>query len=215
MWVALGSGTLAGLLWFGVQYFAVIPLIETAETYEAAAHGAAHEHDEEDWRPENGWQRNSFTALATVLTGIALAAILFGLVSLAGRRIDAKNGAVWGLVAFACFSLAPALGLPPQPPGVAVADLFDRQLWWAATVVATALGVYLMTARSRSWLWKIGGLVCLILPHAIGAPPATGQTVVPVQLVRQFAVASLAASAVFWLALGVIGGLLYDRSAVA
>ena len=213
--VVVASGTLAGLLWFGAQYFAVIPLIETAETYEAgahdAAHGASHQHDEEGWRPADGWQRNAFTALATVLTGIGFSAILFGMLSLAGRRIDAKRGALWGLAAFACFSLAPSLGLPPQPPGVAVADVFDRQLWWAGTVVATAVGLYLITARSRSWLLKLGGIVCLVLPHAVGAPVAAGETIVPAQLVRQFMIASLAATGMFWLALGVIGGLIEDR----
>ena len=35
--VAVASGALAGLLWFAAQYFAVIPLIQTAEQYEAAA----------------------------------------------------------------------------------------------------------------------------------------------------------------------------------
>jgi predicted cobalt transporter CbtA len=123
MLVALASGTLAGLVWFGAQYFAVIPLIQTAETYEAAAHDGAHQHGEEGGRAESRWRRNSFTAVATVLTGVAFAAILFGLVSFAGRRIDAKIGALWGLAAFACFSLAPALGLPPQPPGVSLSRI--------------------------------------------------------------------------------------------
>jgi predicted cobalt transporter CbtA len=71
--------------------------------------------------------------------------------------------------------------------------------------------MFLIAAQSRSWLMKIGGVVCIALPHAIGAPAAIGDTVVPVQLVRQFMIASLAANAVFWLTLGVIGGLIYDR----
>jgi predicted cobalt transporter CbtA len=51
----------------------------------------------------------------------------------------------------------------------------------------------------------------LVLPHAVGAPVASGETIVPAQLVRQFMIASLAATGLFWLALGVIGGLIEDR----
>jgi cobalt transporter subunit CbtA len=207
--VAVASGTLAGLLWFGAQYFAVVPLIQTAEKFEAAHE--EHSHHEEEWKPAEGWQRNGLTALATVLTGIGFSAVLFGLLYLTGRRIDARTGALWGLAGFVCFSLAPALGLPPGPPGVAVADLFDRQLWWAATVASTAMGLYLIAARP-GWLLKLSGIVCLVLPHAVGSPAASGETMVPAQLVRQFMIASLAAAALFWLALGVIGGIIDGRS---
>jgi cobalt transporter subunit CbtA len=207
--VAVASGTLAGLLWFGAQYFAVVPLIQAAEKFEAARE--AHSPHEEQWKPLEGWQRNGFTALATVLTGIGFSAVLFGVLYLTGWRIDARTGLLWGLAGFVCFSLAPALGLPPEPPGVAAADLFDRQLWWAATVAATAMGLYLIAMRP-GWLLKLSGVVCLALPHAVGAPAASGETLVPAQLMRQFMVASLAAAALFWLALGVIGGIFDSRS---
>ena len=38
MLVALSSGAIAGLLLFAVQHFTVVPLIESAEGYETAAH---------------------------------------------------------------------------------------------------------------------------------------------------------------------------------
>ena len=215
MLVTLAAGTLAGLAWFGVQYVAVVPLIETAETYEAAAQGAtaggSHEHDEEGWRPANGWQRTSFTALATVLTGIGFAAILFAWVTLTGRPIDGRRGVLWGLAGFTCFSLAPALGLPPQPPGVAAADLSGRQLWWVASVICAAIGLSLIAGRSRSWLHRIGGVACMSLPHVVGAPVASGENVVPDHLIREFTIASLASTGVFWLALGMLGGFMYNR----
>ena len=214
MLVALASGTLAGLLLFTVQHFTVVPLIESAEAYETAAHAstAADAHDHESWQPADGWQRTSFTALATVLTSIGFAAILFGILSLTGRTVDARRGALWGLAAFACFGLAPALGLPPQPPGVAVADLYARQLWWAGTALATAIGLWLLAGRGRSWPLRIGGVVCLSLPHLIGAPIATGLNAIPAQLIRQFTIASLATTGMFWLLLGTIGGYISSRS---
>jgi predicted cobalt transporter CbtA len=89
-----------------------------------------------------------FAALATVLTGIGFADLLFGVVFLAGKTLDAKSGLLWGLAAFTCVGLASAIGLPPQPPRVAVADLYARQIWWVGTVVATALGLLLLIGKA-------------------------------------------------------------------
>ena len=199
--LAFIAGTTSGLVWFGLQYLTVIPLIETAERYETAA-----SHHDEDHSTLMG--RNSLTAIATVLTAIGFAAALFGVVSLTGRRLDVKRGAVWGLAAFACIGVAPALGLPPQPPGTAVADLASRQVWWLGTVILTALGLYWIAVSARRPWWISAGVVCLLLPHVIGAPVATGESVVPAFLVRQFEIASLASTGVFWLTLGMVGGFL-------
>ncbi len=214
MVAVFGSGALAGLVLFALQYFTVVPLIQAAETYEAAgneAHsGAVHEN--EGWQPAEGWERTSLTALTTVLTGIGFAAVLLGVMALAGETINTRHGALWGLAAFACFSLAPALGLPPQPPGVAVADLHQRQLWWAGTVIATAVGMWLIAGKRRSWFLRICGVGCLLLPHLIGAPVATGENSVPAQLVRRFTIASVATSGIFWLLAGTLGGFIYSRN---
>lgn len=214
MLVVFAAGSLAGLALFAVQYFTVVPLIHAAESYEGAAH-LTHSNapsEEEGWRPAEGWKRTSLTAITTVLTGIAFAAILFGLMALGGKIIDTQSGALWGLAAFSCFTLAPALGLPPQPPGVAVADLYQRQLWWAGTVIATAVGVWLITGQKRTWLLRSSGAVCLFLPHLIGAPAASGLSSVPAELVRRFTIASVATSCIFWLLVGTLGGLIYSRN---
>jgi cobalt transporter subunit CbtA len=212
MLVALASGALAGLALFAVQRFTVIPLIDAAETYEAGHQSAAGvDHDEEGWQPANGWQRTSLTALTTVLSGIGFAAMLFGSLSLSGSRINTRRGALWGLAAFACFGLAPALGLPPQPPGVTVASLYQRQIWWVGTAAATAVGLWLLASKGRTWLLRIGGVVCLSLPHVIGAPAATGQNAVPTELIHRFTIASLATTCMFWVLLGTLGGFISSR----
>ena len=214
MVVVLSSGALAGFALFVVQHFTVVPLIEAAEVYENAAHestsGAAHEH--EDRRAADGGKRSTLTALATILSGIGLAAILFGFAALTGRALDARRGTLWGLTAFACFSLAPAIGMPPQPPAAAEADLYERQLWWFGTAVATAVGLWLLAGHGRRWFVRVGGVVCLFLPHWIGAPATIGQNVVPAQLISQFAITSLATTGMFWLLVGAIGGFLYSRN---
>ncbi|MGH9579423.1 MAG: CbtA family protein [Terriglobales bacterium] len=213
MFVVLSSGALAGLALFAVQHFTVIPLIETAETYEAAAQKAnpGMAHEDIGWQPAGGWERTTLTALTTIFSGIGFAAMLFGSLSLAGSSVNARRGALWGLAAFVCFGLAPALGLPPLPPGAAVAGVVERQVWWVGTVIATAVGLWLFVGKGRTWPVRIAGVVCLLLPHLIGAPAAVGQNAVPAQLFRRFAIASLATTGLFWLLLGTIGGYLSSR----
>ena len=203
---AICAGIAAGLLWFGIQYAAVIPLIEKAEQYESSS----HDHHEGSRHPEDRWQRDAFTAVSTMLTGIGFAAVLLGAATLSGQRLSVWTGALWGLAGFASVSLAPALGLPPQPPGAAEGDLFERQLWWTATAAATAIGLYLL-AKSSGWLPRVAGAACLALPHAVGAPAAAGGTVVPAKLVAQFEIASIAAAGIFGLALGAMAGFINAR----
>ena len=216
--IAFVSGTLAGLVWFAIQLIFVVPLIERAEEYEAKPHheatAPAHEsHDDESkWHPARGWQQNAFTAAATVLTGIGLSFVLFGAVAAARQQLTAMRGALWGLAGFACFTVAPALGLPPQPPGMPHADLTDRQIWWITTVVLTAAGLYLITgATSRVTLSRLGGAVLIAAPHLMGAPAATGVSTVPKELVMQFIAASIAGAGLFWVVLGFIGGYLVQH----
>lgn len=214
MLVVFASGAFSGFALFLIQRLTVIPLIRTGETYEAgqrANSGAPHEEEEEGWQPTEGLERTTLTAITTILTGIAYAAILFGALALAGTPVNARRGALWGLAAFVCFGLAPALGLPPQPPGTPVAGLAERQLWWIGTAVATATGLWLLAAKQRPWQLRIAGVVCLLLPHFIGAPNATGHSTVPAQLVHRFTIASLATTCVFWLLVGTIGGFLWSR----
>jgi predicted cobalt transporter CbtA len=69
------------------------------------------------------------------------------------------------------------------------------------------VGLWLLTGQSRPrWFHKLAGIVAILLPHIAGAPSATGQTLVPHQLITEFALASLFAAALFWITLGFLGG---------
>jgi len=200
--VSILSGAMAGLVWFAVQYVAVVPLIQKAEVFEPSDH-----HTDENWHPENGWERNAITAASTVLTAIGLAAVLFGIIHALGRKLNARRGVLWGIAGFLCLNVAPAIGLPPRPPGIIQADVAGRQLWWLATVLLTAVGLWLFTGQPRPRRFhKLAGIAAILLPHIAGAPSATGQTLVPSRLITEFAVASLFAAAVFWITLGFLGG---------
>lgn len=216
--IAFVSGALAGLAWLAIQLIFIVPLIERAEEYEAKPHheatAAAHENHDDDsgWHPARGSQQDAFTAAATVLTGIGLSFVLFGAVAGARQQLTATRGVLWGLAGFVCFTVAPALGLPPQPPGMPHADLTDRQIWWIITVLLTSVGLYLITSvTSRVTLSRLGGAVLIAAPHLMGAPAATGESMVPKQLVTQFVAASIAGAGLFWIVLGFVGGYLAQR----
>jgi cobalt transporter subunit CbtA len=206
MQAALLAGAFAGTLLFFYQRIVVVPRIVAAEAYEERAEADQHRHS--DWKPDNGLERSLFTAAGTILTGIGFAALLLSTVSLCGFGLDVRRGLLWGLAGFACFAVAPALGLPPVPPGVPVSDINARQLWWVMTVVATAIGLCLIFATRRGWVSRAVGGLLLLLPHAIGAPQTIGPQIVPAHLVRTFAVASIVGNGLFWLVLGAATGYL-------
>jgi len=215
MWVALLSGTLSGFALFAVRQWTVVPMLAAAEAEETKT-SESHPgmlHNDEGWQPSSHAERNGLTALATVLSCIGFAASLFGVAALSRKPVTVGRGALWGLGGFACFVLAPSLGLPPELPGAAVAALNARQLWWAGTVAATAAGLWLLLADwEQKWLARIAGVACLVLPHVIGAPVASGPSFVPANLAREFFIASVATNALFWLLLGTVGGFLYSRT---
>jgi len=152
-----------------------------------------------------------FTAASTILTGIGFAALLLSTATLCGFGLDVRRGLLWGLAGFVCFAVAPALGLPPVPPGVPVSDVHARQLWWVMTVVATAIGLFLIFVTRCRWISRIAGVLFLLLPHAIGAPQTIGPQIVPAHLVRAFALASIAGNGMFWLVLGAATGFLQSN----
>jgi cobalt transporter subunit CbtA len=208
MSAVLISGIVAGLFLFVVQHYTIFPLIEKAETYEEAA---PHHHEDEGWHPADGTERNVYTLLTSVVCAVAYASLLFGVAAFAPVSMNWRKGALWGAAAFVCIDLAPALGLPPQPPGTPVADLYARQLWWVAVVLSTALALWLLFDRRKALPLRLIGVLLAIAPHIIGAPVAKGESVVPADLVRQFAVLSIVTTGLFWLFLGSLGGFVYGR----
>jgi cobalt transporter subunit CbtA len=232
MVTALLAGGLAGLFASAVQTWRVVPLIHEAELYEqsSAAHGhpgvahehanheaaakaapaEGHSHDGSAWAPADGVERTLFTVAANLLTGIGFASLLVGAIALSSREPDAREGVLWGLASFGAFSMAPAVGLPPELPGMIAGELVARQAWWALAAAATAAGIALMVFVRQPWA-KAAAVALLVLPHAIGAPDGGSGGSVPPELVARFVTNSLAATGLFWLVLGGAVGGIYRR----
>ncbi len=216
------AGLLAALLLTLLQILWVTPLILEAETYEktqpvaAQPHEhapgvAAHVHDEEAWEPEDGWQRTLSTTGGNLVVAVGFALMLAGLFTLRAPG-QTWQGLLWGLAGYAVFCLAPSLGLPPELPGTAAADLVQRQYWWIATAAATAVGLALLVFGGN-WPLKLVGAVLLALPHLFGAPqPEVHASLAPEALAQRFVVASLVSNALFWAALGLAAAWLFRRN---
>ncbi|MGY0573776.1 CbtA family protein [Bradyrhizobium sp. RDM12] len=234
------AGFIVGLIVTVVQQFGTVPLILKAEVFEKAAeahqHGAAaspqqaaagHDHADHDhgagghdhgtgaWEPRDGLERNAYTAAANILTAIGFALLLAGFFAVrsgaTGALVSWHEGLLWGLAGFAVFTLAPGLGVPPELPGVPVAPLLSRQIWWLAAVLATAGGLALIAFR-RSVPAAIAGVILLTLPHLIGAPElANIETNVPSSLTHQFVTAVTVTSLVFWTLLGGLTSAVFAR----
>jgi cobalt transporter subunit CbtA len=236
---AVVTGLAVGATITVIQQFGTVPLILKAEVYERAAEHhhpaglagapsapatatghdhsepahAEHEHDAQAWEPRDGLERNAFTAGANVLTAIGFALILASLFAIRGEEADERiswhEGLVWGLAGFAVFTLAPGLGLPPELPGVPVAPLLSRQIWWVMAALSTAGGLSLIFLR-QTMPAAIAGLILIILPHLVGAPELqTVETSVPSSLSHQFVVAVTLTSLVFWSMLGGLTGMTF------
>jgi cobalt transporter subunit CbtA len=208
LFTAVLGGLAAGILLTGIQSFKVLPLILEAEVHEVAAAG---DEAEEVWAPADGLERVSYTMLANTLSGIGFALLLGAAFALRGRS-DWREGLLWGLGGFAAFSLAPALGLSPELPGMAAAELHARQIWWVATVSATAGGLGLLAFAPKVAL-KALGVALILVPHIVGAPhPEIVEAgTVPAELAAAFVSATLVANLLFWLAVGGVSGYAFQR----
>jgi cobalt transporter subunit CbtA len=150
------------------------------------------------------------TTGGNLVVAVGFALMLAGLYTLRAPT-KTSQGLLWGLAGYATFVLAPTLGLPPELPGTAAADLAQRQVWWIGTAASTAVGIALIVF-SRHWLMKVLGAAILAVPHVIGAPqPEVHSMLAPEALETRFKIASQLTNVAFWLALGVISAWLFRR----
>lgn len=235
---ALLVGLCAGLAYSAVQRLQVVPIIAAAEVFESALPaepaaavphhppGAAahvHAHDEGAWEPKEGFERIFWTVVSNVLGAVGFALLLIPVFAWwdrqrGGNAASLRSGLLWGAAGWLCFFVWPSLGLRPELPGEAAADIHARQAWWLLAVVCAIGGLALLSSVKAHWRWL--GVPLLVLPFVIGAPHADGPAFAQFaadaaaqmeQLKSQFVVATAVASAVQWLAIGAVAGIVVPR----
>ena len=227
---AIAAGLLSGVLITGLQAVTTTPLILEAEVYETGAghdhghdhghEGVAAEHDHghavategEAGFPGGGSGRLVLTLVANLVSGTGFALLLVACFALSGRPVDARAGVLWGLAGFAVFTLAPGLGLPPEIPGSAAADLVERQTWWVFAAAGAAAGLWLLVYGGKRWSAPVG-IALAALPHVVGAPMPEegGGGAAPPELAAHFAATAIVVNALFWAVLGWLSGNFYRR----
>ena len=222
--VTIAAGVIGGIFSTLAQSISVVPIILESETYEdtgVALHTqydldifgneSGHVHSEEDWGPKDGTERTFYTFLSNVITGIGFSLLLGAALLLSRSSISPKIGLIWGVAGFISFNLAPGLGLPPELPGMASAELVDRQIWWFITATLTASGLALI-AFSQFSVWIVLGLVIIAVPHLYGAPqPSAHESLVPAALAAEFIVVSLVTASLGWLVIAASLGVLLPK----
>jgi cobalt transporter subunit CbtA len=223
---ALIAGVVAALVFTLVQSVWLTPLILQGETYEDAAESAVshqdavpsigeHHHDEAAWKPQAGLQRTLFTFAANLLMGVGYAFVLVALYLLWREPRSVLWGGAYGLAGFLVFFAAPGLGLPPELPGTASAELAARQEWWVLIAAATAVGLLLLFSARNGWTRALA-LVVIAAPHLIHAPqPAVESSLAPAALQSQFRLASTLCNAMFWLSLGIASSMAFRKLVAA
>lgn len=226
-------GLIVGVAITLIQSITTGPLIATAEVYEARAsaeavppshtHNSSHEHahdhgsGQQPWAPASGFERLASTAAANILIAMGYALILTAAIAVSGKAVTLRNGLLWGGGAFLCVMFAPALGLPPEMPGIPSAPLADRQIWWLATALCTA-GALLILAYRRQAKWIALASALIVAPHIVGAPaaPANVLQTVPSSLEIRFIAAALMTTFLMWCLIGALSSIVFvklDRTA--
>ena len=231
---ALFAGLVAGLILVLLQLTLVQPLILEGEEYETGAkvhfagvasepEAAAHDHSTHDHgavaeaeEAENLTSRFALSFFTDFVVFVGWGLILvagFALAEKYGHRVTRKNALIWGGAGFVAVHLAPGVGLAPELPGTAAADLAARQVWWLFTAVSTAAALACF-AYGRTAVVMVFGLALLLAPHLIGAPHLDGyQGVAPPELSGEYVARSLAVSMAAWLVLGIAAGYFWNRQA--
>lgn len=227
---ALMAGFAAGLIAALLQFSFVQPILLEAELYESGAkihtpvsgghshdsppddhdsqavhdHGS-HDHDATGSFPSIDVKRDGLSVLFSVFVYSGYGLILVAAFQFAadnGFQTTARSGLVWGLAGFIAVQFAPAIGLPPELPGSAAADVTERQIWWAGTVVVTAVSLWLIAFGSGWSSWALA-VVLLIAPHIIGAPqPDVLTGTPPPELAGLFTGRALGVGMAAWVCLG-------------
>lgn len=219
------AGAASGLVVALLQLFLIQPLIVEAERYETGmlvlpgsatvAPEVAEDHSGSAAPETSGLSRATLTVLFLTLTWSGFGLLAASGVATAKAIAPERPISVLGIAmaGFATAALAPALGLPPELPGMPAADLEARQLWWvwsvASMVAAVAIGV-----RFQFWAAQLVALAVAASPHIFGAPSAPlAAATIPPDLAAHYVARVLGVSFAGWLVMAIILQQLWAGSA--
>ena len=234
------AGLLAGLVGFGFAKLVGEPEIVRAIAFEAdhEAHdtnattngttGAPHHED----APVSRTVQSTIGLLTgTTVYGVALGGILALVYAFCGGRVGPRTTRALALslaaIGLCAVYLVPFLKYPPNPPAVGDPDTIGRRtalyfLMVVTSLVATCLTIALrrrLVPRFGAWngtLLALGAFVAVIVVAFAVLPPVDEVPAdFPADVLWRFRMASLGLQVVLWSTIGVVFGVLAERSQVA
>lgn len=221
--ITLLAGAIAGTVLAIMNQGIVQPFIEEAialENKRAAGDGETIKPvGFENYRI---WQRIGQIAAGTIL-GTSLGA-LFGLVFAYSRKLipassNMKKTLILAGIMWLVLFIVPALKYPPNPPAVGNPDtLYYRQglyIAYLATSGLTALGAAVLYHKLGNKAIKKAMIPAIysgiIVAAYLTMPPNPDAITAPNDLVNGFRIASISTMSVYWLLLGILSGLFWDK----
>jgi cobalt transporter subunit CbtA len=204
---ALFAGGAAGAIAGALQLVFVQPILRHAELYESGQLVHFGESTVSAAQDVLGMDlmRDGLSIIFSMAVYIGYAFLLAAAIALAeekGHSVSVRHGLLWGLSGFVATQLAPGFSMAPEVPGVAAAEIVDRQIWWFVTVAMAAVALWLI-GFGKSWrMWSLA-ILLLAAPHLIGAPqPDSFAGPVPPELGSLFVVRALGVGLVAWVLTG-------------
>ena len=223
IFVSLLSGVIAGVILAGVNYFVAEPFIDQAigiETANSIASGEVVDFDElSSYRV---WQKEG-TFAAGAFLGLTYGAIL-GIVYVISRKYlpssdDRKKALI--LAAIMCLSLyiVPFIKYPANPPAVGdpetigLRDSLYTSYQLASGLIALGVSILMYKLRRISYIKYVIPVFYLGLVAFIYAifPANPDEITAPMDLVNAFRAVTFGTMVMFYLVLGAIFGIMWNK----
>jgi hypothetical protein len=223
IFVSLLSGVIAGVILAGVSYFVAEPFIDQAigiEVDNSIASGEVVDFDElSSYRV---WQKEG-TFAAGVFLGLTYGAIL-GIIYVISRKYlpsssDRKKALI--LAAIMCLSLyiVPFIKYPANPPGVGdsetigLRDSLYTSYQLASGLIALSVSILMYKLQRISYIKYVIPVFYLGLVASIYAvfPANPDEITAPMDLVNAFRAVTFGTMVMFYLVLGTIFGIMWNK----
>ena len=223
--IVLISGSLAGAIHGTVNFTIVEPYLDQAIGIENQNLFASGEEEDNpqfwaEYESYRIWQKSG-QVLAGIILGIAMGS-LFGIVfalsrnSLPGKNDVTKSLILAGLMWLTIY-IIPFLKYPANPPTVGDGEtVMLRAILYVSFIVLSGIGVVIFYKLSRKlqsnkkYFGLIGYIVFISVIFFI-MPENPDEVNAPINLVNEFRLMSVLGVSSFWLSVGIILGLFWNK----
>jgi len=223
--IVLLAGCFAGIIHGAANLAIVEPYLDEAIGIENQNLFASGEEKDTpqfwvEYSAYRDWQKGG-QVLAGAILGTSIGA-LFGIVFAYSRKIlpgqhNVKKALVLAGIMWLTIYLIPFLKYPANPPTVGDSEtvVLRATLYLAFIAISgfSAIGFYQLSKKfqGRKKLVAVIGYAAFMTAMFVVMPPNPDEIAAPMELVNGFRVMSVVAVSVFWLALGIILGLFWQK----